>query len=80
MRWMCREPMQLRRPGMSSPDRREIARIHTGGVYDPQYSETPALGAFFRLGGRVGINDKALLCGSAYQLAAPWRLSVSGVT
>jgi hypothetical protein len=43
MRWICREPMQLRRPGMSSPDRREIARIHTGGVYDPQYSKAPAL-------------------------------------
>jgi len=63
--------------GMSSPDRREIARIHTGGVYDPQYSEAPALGAFFRVGGRVEINDKALLCGGTYQLAAPWRLSVS---
>jgi hypothetical protein len=83
---MCREPMQLRRPGMSSPDRREIARIHTGGVCDPQYSEAPALDAFFRLvglggnGGRVEINDKALLCGGTYQLAAPWRLSISGVT
>ncbi len=77
--------MQLRRPGMSSPDRREIARIHTGGVYDPQYSEAPEVGAFFRLVGlgemaEVEINDKALLCGSAYQLAAPWRLSVSGVS
>jgi hypothetical protein len=66
MRWMCREPMQLRRPGMSSPDRREIARIHTGGVYDPQYS-------------RVEINDKALRCGGAYQLA-PWCLSISRAT
>jgi len=51
MRWMCREPMQLRRPGMPPPDRREIARIHTGGVYDPQYSEAPEVGAFFHLGG-----------------------------
>jgi hypothetical protein len=85
MGWMCREPMQLRRPGMSSPDRREIARIHTGGVDDPQYSEAPALGVFYRLvglggnGGRPEFNDKALLCGSACQLAAPWRLSVGGV-
>jgi hypothetical protein len=28
----------------------------------------------------VEINDKALLCGGTYQLAAPWRLSISGVT
>jgi len=28
----------------------------------------------------VEINDKALLCGGAYRLAAPRRLGVSGVT
>jgi hypothetical protein len=63
MRWMCREPMQLRRPGMSSPDRREIARIHTGGVDDPQYSEAPALGAFFRLSDWV-------------EMAEGWKLTI----
>ena len=79
MRWMCRESMQLRRPGMSSPDRREIARIHTGGVCDPQYSEAPAFGAFLRVGGRVEINDKAPFRGGALWVAALRHLIVSGV-
>jgi hypothetical protein len=39
MHELMQEPKETRRP-VSSPDRREIARIHTGGVCRRQYSRT----------------------------------------
>jgi hypothetical protein len=65
--------------GMSSPDRREIACIHTGGVCDPQYTRRRRLALSFALVGEWKLTIRRRFGAAPFQLPALRHLIVSGV-